>query len=84
VALSEAGHFSWPAWTEAFGATLKRHGAARPLDGGADYFAAWLETLEALLDRGGLAGREEAERMRARWERAYLTTPHGAPVRLGA
>ncbi len=82
VALSEAGHFAWPDWTAAFGATLKAKGAAGPLDGGADYYAAWLETLEALLDRAGLAGRDEARAMRAAWERAYLSTPHGEPVRL--
>ncbi len=82
VALSEAGHFTWPDWTAAFGAMLKAKGKDRPLDGGADYYAAWLETLEALLDRTGLAGREEAHAMRHAWERAYLTTPHGAPVHL--
>lgn len=82
VALSEAGHFNWPDWTQAFGATLKRHGASRALDGGADYYAAWLETLEALLDARGFAGRDEAETMRAAWEEAYLRTPHGSPVRL--
>lgn len=84
VALSEAGAFGWPAWTEAFGATLKRHGAARELDGGADYWAAWLETLEGLLDRAGSATEAEAHEMRHRWEAAYLATPHGKPVRLGA
>ena len=82
VALSEAGRFNWSTWTEAFGATLKRHGAARPLDGGADYYAAWLETLETLLDRCGLAPAPEAAAMKARWEAAYLATPHGKPVRL--
>lgn len=83
VALSEAGHFAWPQWTEAFGATLRRHGAARPLDGGADYHRAWLETLETLLDRSGLAPSAEARAMRDRWEAAYLATPHGQPVRVG-
>lgn len=82
VALSEAGHFSWPDWTAAFGATLKRHGAARELDGGEDYFNAWLETLETLLDRTGLADRGEALRLKDAWTAAYLSTPHGQPVRL--
>jgi nitrile hydratase accessory protein len=82
VALSDAGHFTWGTWTEAFGATLKRHGAARPLDGGADYYAAWLETLEGLLDGAGLAPKPLAADMRRRWEAAYLSTPHGHPVRL--
>ncbi|MEZ5887573.1 MAG: nitrile hydratase accessory protein [Paracoccaceae bacterium] len=81
VALSDAGQFTWRAWTEAFGATLTRHGANRMLDGGEDYFAAWLETLEMLLAASGAAPKAEAARARAAWERAYLTTPHGKPVR---
>lgn len=84
VALSDAGHFRWADWTQAFGATLKRHGANRPLDGGSDYFNAWLETLESLLDRQGLAGQAEAQKIRAAWEQAYLSTPHGQPVKLPA
>lgn len=82
VALSEAGHFSWPDWTAAFGTILRRHGADRALDGRTDYYAAWLETLEHLLDETGLASSAEAARVRHHWEHAYLATPHGQPVRL--
>lgn len=82
LALSDTGHFRWSDWTEAFGATLRRHGATRELDGGQDYFNAWLETLEHLLDGTGLAGRIEAARLKEAWTAAYLTTPHGQPVRL--
>ncbi|MGC1486573.1 MAG: nitrile hydratase accessory protein [Albidovulum sp.] len=84
VAMSDQGHFTWASWTRAFGATLKRHGAARPLDGSADYYAAWLETLEALLDQTGLATAPEAKTMRSAWEKAYHATPHGKPVRLAS
>lgn len=84
VALSDSGAFDWSDWTAAFGATLKRHGAARELDGRGDYWAAWLETLETLLDAAGSATEAEAHQMRHRWEAAYLSTPHGKPVRLGA
>lgn len=83
VHLNETGHFAWADWAERFGANLARHGLARELDGGDDYFAVWLETLENLLAEDGSAGRAEAEQMRADWERAFLATPHGAPVRLG-
>lgn len=82
VHLSETGRFDWPTWTERFGATLMRHGLGRELNGGDDYFQAWLETLEDLLaDDGGVSANE---RMTARhaWERAYRETPHGAPVAL--
>ncbi|WP_127903027.1 nitrile hydratase accessory protein [Solirhodobacter olei] len=82
VALSEAGRFSWPDWTEAFGATLARHGLSRELDGGADYYAAWLEALEGLLARLDLAEPGKVEALRNAWEAAYLSTPHGKPVHL--
>ncbi len=82
VALNEAGHFRWADWTAAFGATLKRRGAGRAQDGGADYYDAWLETLERLLDARGHAPAAEAARTKAAWEAAYLATPHGQPVRL--
>ncbi|WP_295316902.1 nitrile hydratase accessory protein [Roseobacter sp.] len=82
VHLSEAGHFAWPDWVRAFSATLKRHGLTRDLDGGHDYFCAWLETLESMLTDRGLAAPDEIARIRAGWEAAYLSTPHGAPVQL--
>ncbi|MGG7565094.1 nitrile hydratase accessory protein [Rhodovulum sp. DZ06] len=83
VALSEAGRFAWPEWAEAFGATLARNGAAQgPLDGGEDYFMAWLETLEALLEEKGAAEAKELRAMKAAWAAAYAATPHGEPVKL--
>lgn len=84
VALSEAGLFSWADWTEVFGATLARHGLNRTLDGGADYHAAWLEALEGLLAARGLAARDQVAALRDAWEAAYLSTPHGQPVRLNS
>ena len=82
VKLNEDGHFSWPDWAARFAATLKAHGVQKELDGGDDYFTAWLETLEGMLADSGQAGRDEADLMKAAWEQAYLTTPHGAPVHL--
>ncbi|MEO9819341.1 MAG: nitrile hydratase accessory protein [Paracoccaceae bacterium] len=82
VHLHEAGHFTWPDWAAAFSATLKRHGADKDLNGGDDYFAAWLETLESKLRDLGLANDAQIETLRAAWETAYLNTPHGDPVKL--
>ncbi len=82
VHLNEAGHFAWPDWAARFGATLARHGLERELDGGDDYFAAWLETLEDILDTAGVAAPGDVAEVKQAWERAYLGTPHGAPVRL--
>lgn len=82
VHLNETGHFAWPDWTARFSKTLAEHGLHRDLDGGDDYFTAWLATLEALLADQGRAPPPEVEELRAAWERAYLDTPHGQPVRL--
>jgi nitrile hydratase accessory protein len=82
VHLNEAGHFVWADWAERFGATLKRHGVSKELNGGEDYFAAWLETLEAFLAEIGMADFDAVAALKAEWEAAYLRTPHGEPVRL--
>lgn len=82
VHLNEAGQFTWPDWAARFGATLARHGLDRELNGGADYFNAWLETLEALLIEQGLSDAAQLLEIKEKWEAAYLTTPHGQPVRL--
>ena len=82
VHLHERGLFTWPDWATGFGATLARHGLERELNGGDDYFNAWLETLETVLREAGQADAVQVEAVRAAWENAYLSTPHGQPVRL--
>ena len=82
VHLNEAGQFSWPDWAARFSRTLATHGVDKELNGGDDYFMAWLETLEGLLADAGTAPPDLVGQMRAAWEEAYLTTPHGAPVHL--
>ena len=82
VHLNEAGLFAWPDWAAQFGATLQRHGLDRDLNGGEDYFAAWLETLEVILADLGAAAPDQVEHLRAAWEAAYLRTPHGDVVAL--
>ena len=82
VHLNEMGRFSWPDWAAAFSETLARHGLAKELDGGDDYFLAWLETLETFLSTSGVTDKTEVEAIKTAWETAYLNTPHGAPVTL--
>ncbi|KIC42334.1 nitrile hydratase [Ruegeria sp. ANG-R] len=82
VALNEAGRFDWSDWAARFSSTLKRHGLKKELDGGDDYFKAWLETLEVLLTDQGEASCDDLQALRNAWEEAYLTTPHGQPVDL--
>ncbi len=82
VHLNDSGRLDWGDWAARFGATLAVHGLDRDLDGGDDYFNAWLETLEAILADVGAAAPDEAAQLREAWRQAYLNTPHGAPVRL--
>lgn len=82
VLLNETGRLHWPDWAAAFGATLKQHGLSRELDGGDDYFAAWLETLEQVIIGLGMGDAQSLSALKSAWEDAYLTTPHGAPVSL--
>lgn len=82
VHLNEGGHFAWADWAERFGATLARHGLDKELNGGEDYFTAWLETLEGYLAEIGMAAPADVADLRNAWEAAYLSTPHGAPVHL--
>lgn len=82
VHLNETGLFAWPDWATAFGATLQRHGLEKDLNGGDDYYTAWLETLEQVLSGLGHADARDLLVLKQAWERAYLATPHGAPVRL--
>ena len=82
VRLNETGHLPWPDWAAAFSETLKQHGLSKELDGGDDYFLAWLETLETILVSKGVARTGDIAALKAAWEAAYLNTPHGQPVRL--
>lgn len=83
VHLNETGRLDWPDWAARLGATLRRHGVSRELDGGDDYFKAWLETLETLLAESGTAPADQVAAMHRAWALAYETTGHGQPVRLG-
>jgi len=80
VHLNELGRFEWLEWVESFSITLKSHGLDRELNGGDDYFLAWLETLENLLAKDSSVGALELFKMRKAWEAAHFITPHGAPV----
>jgi nitrile hydratase accessory protein len=84
VHLHAQAAFGWPEWTEQFGAVLAEHGVDKELDGGEDYFLAWVEALERICTTHGLAEAEVLAQLKDGWARAYLATPHGAVVRLEA
>ena len=51
-------------------------------DGPETFFRAVLSALERLLSKDGRITRSELEGRQHEWEHAYLSTPHGQPVKL--
>jgi len=88
VALNEAGLFRWEDWTRLFGEQLLAARTARAaaldgaLDGADDYYLVWLETLVTIIQRHDAITPEMLQAVEDQWRAAYLSTPHGQPVRL--
>jgi len=82
VHLNERGVFSWSDWTEVFGKSLAAHRLSHSLDGGDDYFLAWIDALENILKEKDIAARGDLFDLKQAWTSAYLSTPHGEPVKL--
>ena len=78
------GMFSASAWSEALGEALREAEAGGAADDQSTYYQCVLSALEKLvashseIDRPAMAAKLED------WERAYLSTPHGQPVKLDA
>ncbi len=69
-------------WSAALGAALDRARAQGPVDGGEPFWLAWQDALETLVAGAGAADRSAVDQTAEAWRAAYLSTPHGAPVRL--
>lgn len=82
VGMNEAGHFTWSEWVEVFSTQLKQDGIKSELNGGDDYFNAWLTALETLLTQRGFAEAKVLGDLKVAWTEAYLSTPHGQPVKI--
>lgn len=91
--LAEAGHFTWTKWTQHFGAHLRAAAAAEgtaddatpmPAVDSPEYYAVWLDALESLLIERGFTSAGDLASLKQAWTEAYLCTPHGKPVLLGA
>ena len=69
-------------WSTAFGAKLDQAASNGKSDNRQTYFEAALRALQDLLvQSGSLETRDMEERTEA-WRHAYLSTPHGQPVKL--
>lgn len=84
VSLHQKGLFAWGEWTEVFAARLRA--APTPAEDAkseayaAAYYLAWVDALETLIARHGVAASEAVAEAAETWKRAAERTPHGTPI----
>jgi nitrile hydratase accessory protein len=76
------GVISATQWSDSLGRELKKAHARGAIDDIATYYQAALQALEQLLDQYADITESEVSDKRDAWEKAYLATPHGQPVKL--
>jgi nitrile hydratase accessory protein len=80
--LVRSGEISAAFWAETLGAEVKASEMNGEADEAETFFRAVLSALEQLLFKDGRITRAELEEREHAWEHAYLSTPHGQPVKL--
>ena len=81
--LVKAGQISAARWAEALGSEIKASETSGAADETETYFCAVLSALERLLANDGKITPSELDEREHAWANAYLSTPHGQPVKLG-
>jgi nitrile hydratase accessory protein len=82
VALQDRGVFTPAEWAEALGGAIRRAQAHGDPDAGDTYYAHWVDALESLLARRGLASPAQLRALAQAWHEAAERTPHGKPIEL--
>ena len=81
--LSETGNFSWKEFVDVFSMMLKRKNKnSKSVSADNDYYACWLEALEELIVKKNLGNAKNLSFFKHEWEKAFLKTPHGDPVKI--
>jgi nitrile hydratase accessory protein len=80
--LVRGGMFSASAWSEALGAALRQAEASGAADDQQTYYQCVLDALESLIAEHSEIDAQAMLGKRHDWEQAYLSTPHGQPVKL--
>ena len=84
VQLSAEGYFTWTEWTETLGEQLQAAAKRGEPDDGSRYYEYWVAALEHLVADKRLINLAALTERKEAWVDAYLNTPHGQPVELGA
>jgi nitrile hydratase accessory protein len=80
--LVQNGLFSATAWSSALGDALQQAAASGAADNQETYYRCVLSALEVLIASHSAIDQQAMTGMRKNWEEAYLSTPHGQPVKL--
>ena len=82
VKLSEKGLFKWSDWTNALAEEIKEAKEQGNPDFGNTYYQFWISALETILLEKNILKKSDLKSMMEQWRRAYLSTPHGNPVKI--
>jgi len=80
--LVQNGLFSAADWSQTLGAALRQAETDGAADDQQTYYQCVLGALESLIAQHSEIDRQAMDGKRGDWERAYLATPHGQPVKL--
>ena len=82
VKLSEKGLFKWSDWTNTLAEEIKEAKEQGNPDFGNNYYKFWLSALETMLLEKNILKKSDLKSVMEQWRHAYLSTPHGNPVKL--
>ncbi len=82
VKLSEKGLLKWSECSDALAEEIKKSKEQGLPDFGNTYYQFWLSALETILLEKNILKKSDLKSMMEQWRRAYLSTPHGNPVKL--
>ena len=80
--LYQQGLFTWPEWAEFLATEIKRAQEDGDPDKGNTYYHHWLNALESLVNKKGVADTETLARYQRAWRHAADRTQHGDPIEL--
>ena len=82
VKLSEKGLLKWSEWSDALAEEIKKAKEHGQPDFGNTYYQFWISALETILLDKNILKKSDLKSMIEQWRSAYLSTPHGKPVKL--
>ena len=82
VALHGAGRFTWEEWATTLSEEIVLAKKLGDPDLGDTYYQHWLNALEKMALQKNFSTNSEVHARSEQWRQAYLSTPHGQPVKL--